>query len=117
MSKTLKFKGLLEAATDAMVGVDHGGAIRFVNRQTELLFGYDGDDLVGRPIETLVLESFRKVHQMHRAGYFADPKARPMGAGLELTGRRRDGTEFPVDASLSPSAPGATCWRSRRCVT
>jgi diguanylate cyclase (GGDEF)-like protein/PAS domain S-box-containing protein len=106
LSKTLNFKGLLEAAPDAMVGVDQGGAIRFVNRQTELLFGYDGDDLVGRPIETLVPESFRQVHRAHRGGYFADSKARPMGAGLHLTGRRRDGTEFPVEISLSHLGTG-----------
>jgi diguanylate cyclase (GGDEF)-like protein/PAS domain S-box-containing protein len=100
------FEALLEAAPDAMVGIDQGGVIRFVNRQTELLFGYDRDDLVGQSIETLVLESFRKVHPAHRAGYFADPKTRPMAAGLQLTGRRRDGTEFPVDVSLSHIGTG-----------
>src|SRR5680860_1782832 len=97
----VSFEGLLEAAPDAMVGVDQAGVIRFVNRQTESLFGYDRTDLVGQSIEMLVPESFRQVHPAYRAGYFADPKTRPMGAGLELTGRRRDGTEFPVDVSLS----------------
>lgn len=101
MPKKLDFEGLLEAAPVAMLGVDQGGLIRFVNRQTELLFGYDRDDLAGRSIETLVPESFRKVHPAHRTGYFADPKTRPMGAGLQLTALRRDGTEFPVDVSLS----------------
>lgn len=96
-----KFEGLLEAAPDGMVGVDSTGTIRFVNRQTELLFGYDRDELVGQPIETLVPESYRGVHPGHRSGYFAHPGTRAMGAGLELSGRRRDGTEFPVDIALS----------------
>jgi len=95
------FEALLEAAPDAMVGAEQGGTIQFVNRQTELLFGYDRADLVGQSIETLVPESFRQVHPAYRAGYFADPKTGPMGAGLELTGWHRDGTEFPVDVSLS----------------
>jgi len=101
MSATATFESLLEAAPDAMVGVDRGGVVRFVNRQTEVLFGYDRADLVGQPVEMLVPESFRGVHPGHRAGYFADPRTRAMGAGLELTGRRRDGSEFPVDISLS----------------
>jgi diguanylate cyclase (GGDEF)-like protein/PAS domain S-box-containing protein len=96
------FEGLWEAALDAMVGVDAGGGIRFVNRQTEQLFGYDRADLVGRSIETLVPESFRKVHAAHRAAHFANPAGtRGLGTSLEVTGRRRDGTEFPVDISLS----------------
>jgi PAS domain S-box-containing protein len=100
-SAMTKFESLLESAPDAMVGVDQGGVIRFVNRQTEVLFGYERDDLVGQPVETLVPESFREVHPAHRTGYFADPQTRAMGADLELTGRRRDGSEFPVDISLS----------------
>jgi len=83
------------------MGVDHGGVVCFVNHQTELLFGYDRDDLVGKSVETLVLESSWQVHPKHRAGYFADPKNRPMGTGMQLTGRRRDGTEFPADIRLS----------------
>ena len=96
-----RFEGLLEAAPDAMVGVDRSGVIRFVNRQTELMFGYRRDELVGEPLETLVPESYRGVHPGHREGYFAHPGTRAMGAGLDLTGRRRDGSEFPVDISLS----------------
>jgi len=83
------------------VGVDHAGVIRFVNRQTELLFGYDRDDLVGAPMETLVPESVRSVHKTHREGYFAAPFTRTMGTDLELHARRRDGTQFPVDVALS----------------
>jgi diguanylate cyclase (GGDEF)-like protein/PAS domain S-box-containing protein len=98
----VSFEGLLEAAPDAMVGVDQGGVIRFVNRQMELLFGYDRADLVGQCIETLVPESFRKVHPALRARYFADPAGtRARGVVRKVTGRRRDGTEFPVDISLS----------------
>jgi len=96
-----RFEGLLEAAPDAMVGVDSTGTIRFVNRQTELMFGYERDELVGQPLETLVPESYRSVHPQHRQGYFGHPDTRAMGAGLDLSGRRRDGTEFPVDISLS----------------
>src|SRR5450759_4378169 len=97
----VSFEGLLEAVPDALVGVDQAGVIRFVNHQTESLFGYDRTDLVGQCIETLVPESFRKVHPAHRDGYVAAPKTREMGTGLELRGQRRDGTEFPVDIALS----------------
>ena len=100
-SKTTKFEGLLEAVPDALVGVDHAGVIRFVNRQTELLFGYDRDDLIDAPMETLVPESLRPVHKVHREGYVAAPFTRTMGLDLELRGRRRDGTQFPVDIALS----------------
>ena len=96
-----KFEGLLEAAPDAMIGVDRSGVIRFVNRQSESLFGYERDDLLGQPIETLVTESFMAVHPGHRAVYLADPQTRAMGSGLELSGRRLDGTEFPATISLS----------------
>jgi PAS domain S-box-containing protein len=100
-SKTTKFEGLLEAVPDALVGVDHAGVIRFVNRQTELLFGYERSDLIGAPLETLVPESLRPVHKLNRERYVAAPFTRTMGADLELHGRRRDGTQFPVDISLS----------------
>jgi PAS domain S-box-containing protein len=100
-SKTTKFEGLLEAVPDALVGVDHAGVIRFVNRQTELLFGYDRGDLIGAPLETLVPESLRPIHEVHREGYVAVPFTRTMGQDLELRGRRRDGTQFPVDIALS----------------
>ena len=95
------FEGLLEAAPDAMVGVDRAGVIQFVNRQMEVLFGHDRDALVGQLIETLVPESFRTVHQAQREGYVAAPRTQALGHERELRGRRRDGTEFPVDISLS----------------
>jgi PAS domain S-box-containing protein len=100
-SKTTEFEGLLEAVPDALVGVDHAGVIRFVNRQTELLFGYDRGDMIGAPLETLVPESLRPIHEVHREGYVAAPFARTMGTDLELRGRRRDGTQFPLDIALS----------------
>ena len=100
-SKMTKFEGLLEAVPDALVGVDHAGVIRFVNYQTELLFGYDRGDLIGAPLETLVPESLRPIHEVHREGYVAAPLPRTMGQDLELRGQRRDGTQFPADIALS----------------
>jgi PAS domain S-box-containing protein len=92
---------LLEAAPDAMVGVDESGRIVFVNRQVQRMFGYTAAELVGERVEVLVPERFRAAHVTHRAGYFADPRTRPMGASTSLLGLRRDGTEFPADISLS----------------
>jgi PAS domain S-box-containing protein len=97
-----KFRGLLEAAPDSMVIVRKDGRIALVNGQTESLFGYGRDELIGQPIEILVPERYRSAHPAHRDGYIGDPKARPMGAGLELFARRKDGTEFPAEISLSP---------------
>jgi PAS domain S-box-containing protein len=93
---------LLDAAPDAVVIVDATGIVRRVNRQTEHLFGYSRDDLLGRPIEVLMPQRFRGRHKGHRAGYSVDPHTRPMGIGLELFGLRKDGSEFPVEISLSP---------------
>jgi PAS domain S-box-containing protein len=93
---------LLESAPDAMVIVDGAGLIRLVNAQTEAMFGYRREELLGRSVEILVPEPFRGDHTAQREGYAASPQARPMGAGLELRGLRRDGSEFPVEISLSP---------------
>jgi PAS domain S-box-containing protein len=100
-------RGLLEAVPDALVIVDQGGRIALVNSQTERLFGYRRDELLGQPIELLVPERFRERHVADRAGYFAAPHVRPMGRGLGLSGRRKDGHEVPVEISLSPLATEA----------
>src|SRR5580692_1279305 len=96
-----RFVGLLEAAPDAMVCVDQAGRIALVNAQTERLFGYGREELVGLPVEVLVPEAARAVHPRHRAEYVADPNPRPMGAGMELAGQRHDGSTFPAEISLS----------------
>jgi PAS domain S-box-containing protein len=92
---------LLELAPDAIVGIRHNGLIVLVNAQVEALFGYERSQLIGQPVEMLVPESLREGHRTHRTGYFYDPRTRPMGVGLDLFGRRRDGSEFPAEISLS----------------
>ena len=95
------FEQLLEAAPDAMIGVDAAGSIVFANGQAEMLFGYPRAQLLGETIEMLVPERYRGEHPERRAGYAVEPRTRPMGAGLELFGRRKDGSEFPAEISLS----------------
>lgn len=97
-----KFRDLLEAAPDAMVIVDQQGSIVLANAQTQKLFGYMTQELLSQPVEILMPEGLRKRHAGHRDDYVRAPRARPMGAGLELAGRRKDGSEFPVEISLSP---------------
>ena len=97
-----EFRRALDAAPDAIVLVDRTGRMVLVNSETERLFGYPAPELVGQPIEVLVPARLRSAHSNHRDHYFGDPHRRPMGSGLELAGLRKDGTEFPVEVSLSP---------------
>jgi PAS domain S-box-containing protein len=96
------FRALLESAPDAMVITAQGGRITLVNRQTEKLFGYERGELLGRPVEVLVPQRLHGRHVMHRDAFFTGPAVRPMGMELDLFAVRRDGSEFPVEISLSP---------------
>ena len=96
------FQQLFEFAPDGIVVVDAGGLIRQANPQTEKMFGYGRSELIGKPIEVLIPERFASQHVGYRDAYLSEPRTRAMGANLELSARRRDGTEFPVDIMLSP---------------
>jgi len=96
-----RWRHVLEATPDAMVIADERGQIMLVNAQTERLFGYPREELVGRPVETLLPPAARARHVRHRAAYLAEPRVRLMGAGMELFGRRKDGSVFPVEISVS----------------
>jgi two-component system sensor kinase FixL len=97
-----KFKTLLESAPDAMVIIDERGAMSLVNTQAEKLFGFDRAELLGKPVEMLIPKRFEAKHQQHRAAFSNNPRLRPMGTGMELYALRKDGSEFPVEISLSP---------------
>ena len=97
-----RYRAIVELAPEATVVTDGDGRITLVNRQTEVLFGYAREDLLGQPVELLAPERFRAAHRQHRTHYMAAPRTRPMEAGQHLVGRRRDGSEFPVEISLSP---------------
>lgn len=99
------FHGFLETAPDAVVIIDGNGVIALVNSQTEQLFGYGRAELLGRPLEMLMPERYRGSHFAQTRAYTADPRARPMGSGLDLFGMRKDGSEFPIDVSISPLPP------------
>src|SRR5712691_5474724 len=96
------FQAFLDAAPDAMVIVGQDGRIRLVNGQVEKLFGYQRTELVGQLVDVLVPSRYRGQHPDHRAGYFTGPRPRPMGAGIDLFGLRKDGSEFPAEISLAP---------------
>ena len=97
-----RFRGLLESAPDAMVIASEHGQIALVNEQAEDMFGYSRQEMIGQPVEMLVPEGLRARHAAHRSEFVVEPHARPMGAGLDLVARRKDGSEFPVEISLSP---------------
>ncbi len=97
-----KFRALLEAAPDAMVIVNSHGHITLANAQAERMFGYGREELIGQSVRVLIPERLRERHRVHQRSYLRDAKTRPMGSDLELNGRRKDGTEFPVEISLSP---------------
>ncbi|MFI5045980.1 MAG: PAS domain S-box protein [Acidimicrobiia bacterium] len=93
---------IVDSAPDGIIVADEAGRVVVVNRQTEEIFGYARDDLLGRSVDDLLPDRFQHHHHAHRTRYRAEPRTRPMGVGLELHGRREDGSEFPVEISLSP---------------
>jgi PAS domain S-box-containing protein len=106
LAETLLSHSILEAIPDAVAAVNQQGVIVQINSQTEAMFGYTRDELIGQSIEVLVPERHRPNHHHHREDFHSKPKIRRMGSGLDLYGRRRDGSEFPVEISLSPVSSG-----------
>lgn len=107
-----KFKALLETAPDAMIIANEKGIIQLVNLQTEKMFGYKREELIAQPVEMLIPDSFRSRHQHHRETFMKTPHARPMGEGLQLYAKRKDGSELPVEISLSPIQTDGQQWVS-----
>jgi PAS domain S-box-containing protein len=101
------FWGLLDAVPDALIVIAEDGRIQVVNEPTLGLFGYARHELIGQPLEVLLPDRFRAAHAGHRGDYVGDPQRRPMGTGLELFGRRKDGSEFPAEISLAPTRSSA----------
>lgn len=102
-----RYRNLLESAPDAMIIVRQDGSMDLINSQAEKMFGYARNELIGQPIEMLIPPRLRGSHIGHRNGFFKQPRSRPMGVGLELYGQRKDGSEFPIEISLSPLKSGA----------
>jgi PAS domain S-box-containing protein len=106
VADTLLTTSILEAIPDAVAAVNQQGVMVQVNAQTEAMFGYTREELIGQKIEILAPERQRPHHDLHREQFHRQPKIRRMGSGLDLYGRRRDGSEFPVEISLSPVTTG-----------
>lgn len=98
---TARANTYFESAVEGIIGVDENGRILRANATIERLFGYSPAELIGKPMETLVPERLRRLHERHRDKYFQEPRSRPMGLGLDLVGKRKDGSEFPIEVSLS----------------
>ena len=101
---------MVKAAPVAIVVADDRGGIVLVNNKLTDMFGYDGDELIGDSIETLMPERYRGGHVGYREEYAGNPRQRPMGTGLDLSGRRRDGSEFPIEVGLSHYRSGERSW-------
>lgn len=102
--ETTIFHNLIEIMPDAIVIINHAGQIVLINRQTEIMFGYDREELIEQQLDILIPDRFQVVHKKHRIEYFKQPHTRPMGMGLELFGKHKDGSEFPTEISLGPFA-------------
>lgn len=101
MRREATIRALFESATEAMLAIDRGGQIVLANPQAEAMFGYEREELEGQRLEVLIPDRIRHVHEQYRAQYFAQPRPRAMGIGLTLAGRRKDGSEFPVEVGLT----------------
>jgi PAS domain S-box-containing protein len=101
-----RFRTVLEASPNAIIAVDHRGRVIYANPQVETTFGYARTELIGELVELLIPDRVSERHVSHRSGFLSHPNARPMGIGMDLAGRRKDGSEFPVEISLSPVGSG-----------